>query len=262
MSAKDWLSPSFLRAGASRRVAHADRVARLLKAEYEGITGDLAYNPSDLWRDEFRELKSFMRRVFQLLAYNGIEGDYAEFGCFGGTTFTLAWGAAALTDHPAHLWGFDSFAGLPAGDDPRDEHPGWYEGAMAMSEKHFIELCLERGMPRDRFTTVPGFYGDSLAPDATGPRPSWVSFAYVDCDLYTSTADVLRFLGSRIRHGTVLAFDDYFLYGESSPSGERIAAAEFFDRHDEWQLLPYLQWGWYGMSFIVERRGAELTASR
>jgi hypothetical protein len=52
----------------------------------------------------------------------------------------------------------------------------------------------------------------------------------------------------------VIAFDDYYCYGPTSPAGERLAAAEAFAANERWQLVPYVQWGWYGMSFIVEHR--------
>jgi hypothetical protein len=228
--------------------------ARLLAQEWSDMKGDLVYHPSDRWRDESHDLKGFMRRAFQLLAYNGLDGDYAEFGCFGARTFRLAWGASQLVDYHPHLWAFDSFQGLPASADPRDAHTGWQEGAMTMSEPAFVKACMARGMPRSAFTTVPGFYEDSLAPDAAGPFPERISFAYIDCDLYTSTVEVLRFLGPRLCHGTVIAFDNYYCYGPKSAAGERLAASEYFAAHDRWQLVPYVQWGWYGMSFVVEER--------
>ena len=242
--------------GHSAAWAHANHVVRSLEAQYLGITGGLRYHPSDQWWQEFADLKSFIRRAFQLLVYNGIDGDYAEFGCWGARTFTLAWGAARLVGHPAHLWAFDSFEGLPASREPRDAHPGWAPGEMAMSETVFIETCLANGLPREAFTTVPGFYVDSLSPTAEGPRPDRICFAYIDCDLYTSTTEVLRFLTPRLRHGMVLAFDDYYCFSPSSPSGERLAVGEFLAENTDWQLLPFVQWGWYGMSFIVESRSA------
>lgn len=245
-AARDWIDYRRLR---------LDRVGRLLLAEVQGAAGDLRYYPSDRWRSDARDRKDFMRRAFQALVYNGIDGDYAEFGCYGATTFTLAWGASRLVGHQAHLWGFDSFAGLPATADPRDVHAGWVEGEMHTDEGRFVDLCLSRGLPRQDFTTVPGFYADSLRPTAPGPRPDRIAFAFVDCDLYTSTVDVLRFLGPRLRHGMILAFDDYFCSGTESPSGERLAAGEFFAANPDWQLVPYIQWGWNGMSFMVERAG-------
>jgi hypothetical protein len=52
----------------------------------------------------------------------------------------------------------------------------------------------------------------------------------------------------------ILAFDDYYCYSQTQPSGERLAAAECFAGDPVWRLLPYVQFGWHGMSFVVEAR--------
>jgi O-methyltransferase len=245
------------RMATSPRIARGSRAARLLAAEYHGITGELSYHSSDAWREEFSALKNFIRRAFQVLAFNGIEGDYAEFGCWGARTFTLAWGAARLVGHPAHLWAFDSFEGLPDTADPRDNHPKWQAGAMAMTEAEFRTVCAQRGMAQSDFTTVPGFYSESLTAPSPADFPERISFAYIDCDLYTSTSEVLQFLAPRLQHGMILAFDDYYCYGPTTVSGERLAAGEFFANNGgKWQLLPFVQYGWAGMSFIVEDSSA------
>lgn len=231
-----------------------NRVRVLTAQALMGMARELVYQPSEQFRPEFVDMKNFMRRAFQVLAYNGTTGAYAEFGCFGGRTFTLAHGAAKLVGHDAHLWAFDSFEGLPASDDPRDAHVGWIEGAMAMSERDFVDQCVARGMAAQDFTTVKGFYSDTLRDGAPGPRPDRVCFAYVDCDLYSSTADVLRFLAPRLCNGAIVAFDDYFCYTDSHPSGNRLAAGEIFENHEDWRLVPFIQWAWHGMSFIVESR--------
>lgn len=242
------------RVGRRLNLARANKVVRLIAAQYASVTSELHYHGSEVFFQEFLDLKGFFRRAFQALAYNTIEGDYAEFGCFGARTFTLAWGASRLVGHSAHLWAFDSFQGLPQSTDVRDIHAGWLPGAMAMSERQFIDTCLGNGLDREAFTTVVGFYSDSLSPVATGRRPDKVCFAYIDCDLYSSTIEALRFLGDRLCHGAIIAFDDYFCFSTSHPSGERLAAAEYFGDHPKWRLVPYIQWGWYGMSFMVEDR--------
>jgi O-methyltransferase len=215
----------------------------------------LDFEPDDPWRSEMVHRKEFLRRAFHCVAFNGIEGDYAEFGCNGAMTFRLAWGAANLVDYPTHLWGFDSFAGLPSSDDPRDDHPQWVPGTMATSAEDFRRICGEAGLPSSAYTIVEGLYETSLRPDAPGARPERVSVAYVDCDLYSSTREVLGFLEPRLQLGAIVAFDDYYCYAPDAPSGERLAAAEHFATGDL-RLVPYVQFGWHGMSFVVERRDA------
>lgn len=63
---------------------------------------------------------------------------------------------------------------------------------------------------------------------------------------------LLKFLLPRLKHGMILAFDDYYCWSSSQTSGERRACAEIFADDKEWSLVPYLQFGWAGMSFVVE----------
>jgi len=55
----------------------------------------------------------FFYNAFKVLSFNGIDGDYAEFGCYGGMTFNLAYHEVIQHRHKAKLWAFDSFQGLP-----------------------------------------------------------------------------------------------------------------------------------------------------
>jgi hypothetical protein len=206
--------------------------------------------------EELRPRRDFFRRAFTLLVENGIDGDYMEFGCAGGSTFGLAYRYAARTGHPARLWAVDSFQGLPRSNDPRDSHPLWQEGYFNTSLDEFIEICAMRGIPRSRFETVQGFYADTLSPSspAFGQLPKNIAFAFIDCDLYTSTKSVLDFLAPRLKHGMLIAFDDYFAHSETSVAGERLAFLEFQKTMPQFAFLPYIQYGTMGQSFIVESR--------
>jgi hypothetical protein len=50
---------------------------------------------------------------------------------------------------------------------------------------------------------------------------------YIDCDLYSSTKTVMAFLGSRLKHGMIVALDDYYCYSATGISGERLACLDF-----------------------------------
>jgi hypothetical protein len=193
---------------------------------------------------------AFFDRAFKALVYNGIPGDYAEFGSHGARTIALAHRAARRHGHDAHLWAFDSFEGLPAPASEADLHPEWPAGSMLTSEASFHALCRRRGLTRDDYTTVPGFYEQSLRA-ADRPLPTTVALAYVDCDLYSSTAEVLRFIEPRLGVGTIIAFDDYFCWTADAPSGEQRAAEEVFGPTSRWRLEPYAPIGWHGSSFVV-----------
>ena len=65
---------------------------------------------------------------------------------------------------------------------------------------------------------------------------------------------VLGFLAPRLKHGVILAFDDHCCWSPTAAAGERVAIAELFAGHERWNLVPYLQFGWHGASFVVEDR--------
>ena len=205
---------------------------------------------------EYSDRYDFFRKAFKALEFNGIQGDYAELGCCGCRTFSMAYKVLTRNserEDPVHLWAFDSFEGLPQPASPEDAHRFWYEGNLSVSLDTFHKLCKQRGIPRSAYTTVPGFYEQSLAAAATGLRPAKVRLAYIDCDMYSSTRTVLELLKPRLQHGMIVAFYDYYCYSSEVPSGERLALAEAFGKDNfEWRLLPYVQFGWAGMSFVVE----------
>ncbi|MHC4578987.1 MAG: TylF/MycF/NovP-related O-methyltransferase [Planctomycetota bacterium] len=207
----------------------------------------LSQRPADrAWREQF------LHQAFTALVFNGIDGDYAEFGS-GGMTFGFAYQQARRSGHPARLWSFDSFRGLPP-PVPEDEHPEWKEGRLATSRERFELECRSYGVPREAYEVVEGFYADTLTRMAPTDEPTNICLAYVDCDMYSSTKLVLDFLAPRLKHGMVIAFDDYYCWSSTQPAGNRRAAREFLAGQERWHLLPYLQYGWHGASFVVEDR--------
>ena len=203
----------------------------------------------------------FFYRAFCLLYKNSISGDYAEFGCNGGMTFVLAYYNSQMFRHPRFSrkqWAFDSFQGLPPQKEAKDEHPCWVEGLMKTTEDEFRTICSGSGVPASAYTTVPGFYEDTIGRYAKNPPerlPNDIALAYIDCDLYSSTKSVLEFLQPRMKHGMIIALDDYYCYSTTAAAGERVALMEFMGSvADRFYLVPFVQYGYAGMSFIVEDR--------
>ena len=123
-----------------------------------------------------------------------------------------------------------------------------------LSEKivhEFIKKCDKNKIPRSEYNIITGYYKKSLN-DKSSEFPTDISLAYIDCDLYTSTIDVLKFLVPRLKHGMIIAFDDYFMYSSNSISGNRNAMLEIFNKNFSFHLLPYMQYSHTGFSFIVE----------
>lgn len=196
--------------------------------------------------------QAFFYNAFHTLAFNGINGDYAEFGCCGGMTFAFAFHESRRSGHLAKLWAFDSFQGLPTHKSAKDEHPVWKEGLMATSLEEFHAICKSNKIPRDAYSVIAGFYDQTLTKILPTDLPNNIALAYIDCDLYSSAKTVLEYLMPRIKHGMIIAFDDYFCWSPTQISGERLAMLEVFSNNDRYELVPYIQFGWHGNSFVVE----------
>jgi O-methyltransferase len=209
--------------------------------------------------------REFFRRAFIALEFNAIDGDYAEFGCHTGTTFSLAYGEyQKASRHLAGLpykikgrmfWALDSFSGLPAQKVSEDDHPCWIAGTLTTSLEEFHQICARNQIPRAAYETVEGYYDQTLARDAAARRlPENIALAYIDCDLYSSIKTVFEFLAPRLKHGMIIALDDYFVYSSTQVSGARRACVETFSANADFRLVPYFQYAWGGMSYIVESK--------
>jgi Methyltransferase domain len=119
-------------------------------------------------------------------------GIFCEFGVASGKTINHI--ARASAGNQIH--GFDGFVGLP--ENWRNGYPaGAFAQAMPAVEPN---VKLHAGQFSE---TLPQFAA-SLNED--------VAFLHVDCDLYSSTKDIFANLGSRIKPGTVIVFDEYMNY--------------------------------------------------
>jgi hypothetical protein len=88
-----------------------------------------------------------------------------------GTSMWLAWQEIVANPVARHMWAVDSFSGLPETDEPRDEHPAWIPSTMSMSVGDFHAVLATRGVPRDGYTTVEGYFAESLPPLGPTVRP-------------------------------------------------------------------------------------------
>lgn len=195
---------------------------------------------------------NFFWDCFKALEFNGISGDYAEFGCHGARTFRYAYDQIKSRPKIArHLWAFDSFQGLPPPESEKDFHPVWKPGAMQTSLPQFEATLAEHGVDPSAYTTIEGYFSHSLFQSDTA-YPSDIALAYIDCDLYSSTRDALRFLQDKLKPGMIIAFDDFFCWSNDGISGEKAAFEEFEAAQTRWRFHRYRDYGWAGCSYVVE----------
>jgi len=139
-----------------------------------------------------------LNMVAELLPARGV---LCEFGVNDGYSLRII--AGKFPTRSVH--GFDSFVGLPE---------RWALGYdKGFFDQHGILPTVPSNVQLHAgwFNTTVGAAMRSLA---TETRDLTVGFAHIDCDLYSSTRDVLQQLKSWLRPGTLLLFDEYFGYNE------------------------------------------------
>jgi hypothetical protein len=150
--------------------------------------------------------------IYGALGEITLPGDYAEFGVFRGQAARLI--LAFMTgERKLHL--FDSFEGLP--EDWKGDRGA---GAFKLEQTEIPKFNPKRAVVYKGWfkDTVPGFAKSVQAP---------LSFVHVDCDLYSSTIDVLFNINELIVPGTILLFDEYAM---NRDDGEHQALCEWAEK--------------------------------
>ncbi|GJD66763.1 TylF/MycF/NovP-related O-methyltransferase [Methylobacterium frigidaeris] len=132
--------------------------------------------------------------LFYAISFVGPSGDFAEFGVYKGrcARFLLE-----LIKDGRKLHLFDSFEGLP-----EDWVGDWKKGAFAMKDGDIPTFDSSKA------TVHKGWFSDSV-PRFAATHDLPLSFLHIDCDLYSSTKDVLWPLNGHIVPGSILLFDEY-----------------------------------------------------
>ena len=151
--------------------------------------------------------KSYFERAFETVNSKGVAGDYLEFGVFRGTSFITAYKIAKRKNMMANMrfFAFDSFEGLP-----QDEGEKFKRGSMKCEENQFINIIENAGVNLDKIVIVKGYYNESLNNKIKIiHKLHKASIVHIDCDLYSSTKEVLSFISDLIQNGTILIFECY-----------------------------------------------------
>jgi O-methyltransferase len=198
------------------------------------------------------------------VATENIPGDIVECGVFTGLSLALFSHAHQRREPgtPRQVVGFDAFEGLPPST---DEHPMWKTGSLGVNAwDHPLLEIGERvtpdatrrlfaacGLPEPRLEV--GWFADTLR--ATVPASiAQIAVLHVDCDLYESTRDVLAGVLPALQDGTMVLFDDWFLFKGNPSKGESRAFGEFLASHHEWEAVPYRTYGTCGRAVILSHR--------
>jgi len=190
--------------------------------------------------------RRFPRVLREFVIYQVVENHFKwssepssilEFGCSTGalTRNTLHFvEVAGGKDADVVYYAFDTFEGLPEGDEKTDfrfesveskRGPNWVAGSFAASYQTLDDSLKSAGYSNYRL--VKGLFSESLTDqvlDEIRKRPPFL--VIVDCDFYTSTRDIFEKLLPVLKNGTVFYFDDTHLNYYSSQTGELKAIRE------------------------------------
>jgi len=190
-----------------------------------------------------------------------VDGDIAEFGTQTGATSTILAKAIAESDSlfPAQnalyksqsrsLMLFDSFAGLPEIEDEVDSlSPNvlggiWRSGFLKGLSPEELSESIAKYLDRSRFQVFEGYFRETLQ--------SWggskLSLIHLDCDLYSSTIEVLRFCfeNELLSPGSIICFDDWLCNGGSQNFGQQAAWKQILS---EFQDIAFESLGFYAVT--------------
>ena len=193
--------------------------------------------------------------AFHFVNYEGTQGDYLEFGVFEGASFIAAYKCHSATNGPLGInrrfVGFDSFQGLRF-DEGEATHDRLKPGRFAT---HYltVEARVRKALGHHGdWHLIPGFIDKTLlSGDVDSLRIGKIAVAMFDLDLGEPTKLALEFVGSRLQVGSVLIFDELFMFKGDAEAGEAGALKEFLSEHPTVELRRYMDYGAGGRVFVV-----------
>jgi hypothetical protein len=199
-----------------------------------------------------------LTRAMEYARCSRLEGDYLEFGVWRGRAFAASCYLAKRNKLDMNFYAFDSFGGIPKNDEQDVAGHQWYrEGLYSYSEGEFLRNIRRTGADMTKVISVPGFFSESLKP--TNPllaKLKRAAIVWIDCNLYSSTCEVLNFLTPYLQYGTIIFFDDWFAFRADPNAGEQRAFREWLDRNPQLSAVEMVRFGWDGNSFIIHDSSA------
>nr|AEQ20368.1 macrocin-O-methyltransferase (TylF)-like protein [uncultured bacterium CSL1] len=171
---------------------YRERQRRALHNSVDYIEGRM---PDALGFETQKQMIAYALRQVQ------VPGHYLEFGVFRGQSIRYM---AKRVKPGVTLHGFDSFEGLPE---------AW--AGFGLDSSAFSRQGRLPKVPAN-VRLYKGWFSQTL-PGWVAANPGPVAFVHIDCDIYSSTVDLLEALAGCFQPGTIVLFDEYFNY----PNWER-----------------------------------------
>ena len=139
----------------------------------------------------------FMVSLMEELEFRNVKGNVIECGVFkGGSLIEIASKLKELDSHRI-VFGLDTFTGMPYADKGTECVKGYLESNF--------KKVLNKVSYLDNISLIEGKFKDSFKI----LKDHSFSFAHLDCDVYKSYIECLKFLMPRMSNGGIIWFDDY-----------------------------------------------------
>lgn len=223
--------------------------ARRLKgwAEANGLTSWQPLVPEDDFHNCIYKALSVLKSV------NGDNsiGDYLEFGVSRGTATALVYRALeeqGLKD--VHLYGFDSFEGLP----PEAEGEGWSPGRYRSTLRATQRYLGKQGVNPLRITLTKGWFRDTCNENTREKyRIKKAGLILIDCDIYTASKEALFFCEPYIHDFSAIVFDDWGWSEKRGEIGQKEAFQEFLACFPSLQAESFAAYRPEARVFLIRR---------
>ena len=122
----------------------------------------------------------------------------------------------------------------------------------------FKKNISKSGLPLEKVVAVPGWFEETCV-ETTIQKYEMrkAAIIHIDCDLYSSTKSVLKFVEPLLVDGTILIFDDWFCFRGNPNLGEQKAFTEWAGTLADWNFVEYQKEGPWRNSFIASHQGSK-----
>ena len=180
---------------------------------------------------------------------NQVMGDYLEFGVFRADRLIQAYETA--TAIAGYVTAGEGLPKAGAIDVAQGQEEWIGEGGFSASLEEVTALLPKKARTTGKIKLVKGWFNETLT-DKTKTELEIKSAAivYIDCDYYESTVPCLEFVTDLLVDGSILIFDDWWIFKGRSDRGEQRAFHEWQERH---KIKAQVFIPGTAMSFMIQR---------
>jgi O-methyltransferase len=174
-----------------------------------------------------------IKKSMYLVALDGTDGDYLEFGVYTGSSFCHAIRCARslLGIFPLFsrmkFYGFDVFGRGFDHLDKSESHEFYVSNNFEADYKKVSKRVARAAVKSQSYRLVKGLFEDTLKGDIRDLGVSKCSVMFIDSDTYSSACLALNYSKTSIQSGTIIILDDYFSYSGDPDQGVSKAFEEF-----------------------------------